>query len=213
LCMCRLNETAGEDTLRLYKAALLQEVLDVNLTNARLYQNYRKAQRDSETDLLTGVASRRVLEQMLNAEFARAVRYNHGFSVAILDVDNFKLINDATGHSAGDRALQLLAKLMRRNARANDTIARYGGDEFVMLLPETKLSDAVEMLERIRSQVEKLSLPNVRPITISCGLTEWTESVTDMPENILKRADAALYEAKRKGRNRIAVSEPAKNPV
>jgi len=213
LCMCRLNETVGEDALRLYKAALLQEVLDVNLTNARLYQNYRKAQRDSETDPLTGVASRRVLEQMLNAEFARAVRYKHGFSVAILDVDNFKLINDATGHSAGDRALQMLAKSMRRNARANDTIARYGGDEFVMLLPETKLGDAAEMLERVRSQVEKLSLPNVRPITISCGLTEWTGSVTDTPENILKRADAALYEAKRKGRNRIAVSEPEKSPV
>jgi diguanylate cyclase (GGDEF)-like protein len=150
---------------------------------------------------------------MLNAEFARAVRYNHGFSVAILDVDNFKTINDTTGHSAGDRTLQLLAKSMRRNARANDTIARYGGDEFVMLLPETKLSDAAEMLERIRSQVEKLSLPNIQSITISCGLTEWTGSVTDTPENILKRADAALYEAKRKGRNCVAVDEPAKNPT
>jgi diguanylate cyclase (GGDEF)-like protein len=213
LCMCRLNELAGEDTLQLYKASLLQEVLDVNLTNARLYQSYRKAQRDSEIDPLTGVASRRVLEQMLNAEFARAVRYNHGFSVAILDVDNFKTINDTTGHSAGDRTLQLLAKSMRRNARANDTIARYGGDEFVMLLPETKLSDAAEMLERIRSQVEKLSLPNIQSITISCGLTEWTGSVTDTPENILKRADAALYEAKRKGRNCVAVDEPAKNPT
>jgi diguanylate cyclase (GGDEF)-like protein len=208
LCMCGLKPLSAEsEKLQLYKAALLQEVLNVNLTNAKLYQDYQQARHDSETDVLTGAATRRALDKVLKAEFARAVRYNHKFSVAIVDLDNFKKINDTAGHATGDRVLQLLARFMLRNARTSDTIARYGGDEFVMLMPETSLSDAVEMLERLRHDVENLLIPNVHPITISCGIAEWLGSPDDTVEDMLKRADSALYEAKRSGRNQVIADQ------
>jgi len=206
LCMCWLNpDSIGPQELLLYKASLLRDVLSVNLTNAKLYQNYQEARRDSEIDPLTGLGTRRVLEKVLKAECARAARYNHCFSVALVDVDNFKQINDTAGHAAGDSTLRLLAKIMRRNVRMTDVIiARYGGDEFVLLMPETKLSGAKVLLERLRRHVRTISLPKVKSVTISCGLAEWDEGPPpDTAETILKRADDALYEAKRSGRNRV----------
>ncbi len=183
---------------------MLQAILSVNLTNAKLYHNYQQARRDSETDPLTGVGSRRVLEQVLKAEYARSVRYNRPFSLAIIDLDNFKEINDTAGHIAGDIALRQLAKFMRLNARMTDTIiTRYGGDEFILLMPETKLTNASILLERLRQQVKTISIPTVDSVTISCGLAEWNGSPDDTAELILKRADNALYEAKNAGRNRI----------
>ena len=213
LCMCRFNSssTTSEES-RLYKASLLQGVLNANLTNAKLYQNYQKARHDSETDPLTGVGTRRVLERVLKAEYARATRYNNSFSVAIVDIDNFKEINDSAGHAAGDRALQQLAKVIRHSVRATDIIiTRYGGDEFVLVMPETKLKGAKVLLERLRRQVKTISIPKVRPITISSGLAELTEA--DTAESILERADVALYEAKRSGRNRVVASKPAESTI
>ncbi|UCE99629.1 MAG: GGDEF domain-containing protein [Planctomycetota bacterium] len=212
LCMCRHNpaETADEE-LQLYKASIIKEVLSANLTNAKLYQSYRKARRDSETDPLTGVGARRVIEKVLNAEHARSIRYGRAFSVAIVDVDNFKQINDNTGHGAGDIVLQQLAKIMQKNVRKTDVITRYGGDEFVLLMPETKLDDAVEMLERLRTETETISIPKIRSVTISCGVAEWDGSPADTAELILKRADTALYRAKRAGRNQVMTSLQTKN--
>jgi CBS domain-containing protein len=140
LCMCWLNpDSIDPEELLLYKASLLRDVLSVNLSNAKLYQNYQEAVHDSETDPLTGLGTRRVLEKVLKAECARAERYNHRFSLAIVDVDNFKQINDTAGHAAGDSALKLLADIMRKNLRLTDAvIARYGGDEFVLLMLETR---------------------------------------------------------------------------
>jgi diguanylate cyclase (GGDEF)-like protein len=213
LCMCRFDPLSlGSEELQFYKASLLQEVLSVNLTNAKLYQNYQKARRDSETDPLTGVGTRRVLEQILRAECTRALRYNHCFSAAIVDLDNFKQINDKGGHAAGDRALQKLAEIIRHSVRTTDLIARYGGDEFVLLMPETKLNEATVLLERLRRQVKDVSTPEVQSITISCGVVEWDGSA-DTAENILRRADAALYEAKHKGRNCVIAGGPTANTI
>jgi diguanylate cyclase (GGDEF)-like protein len=225
LCMCWLNpDSIGEQGLLLYKASLLRDVLSVNLTNAKLYQNYREARHDSETDPLTGLGTRRVIEKVLKAECARAERYNRRFSVAIVDVDNFKQINDTAGHAAGDNTLKLLANIMRHNLRMTDVIiARYGGDEFVLLMLETNLSGAKVILERLRRYVNTITLPKVKSftitkaksftipkiksVTISCGLAEWDEGPPpDTAEAILKRADDALYEAKRSGRNRVVTS-------
>jgi len=209
LCMCRLNPSSmGSEELRLYKASLLREVLSANLTNARLYQNYRKARHDSETDPLTGVGTRRMLEHVLRVEYARALRYNHCLSIAIVDLDNFKQINDTAGHAAGDNALKQLAGIMRENVRTTDIIiTRYGGDEFVLLMPETKISGAKVLLERLRRQAKTISIPGVRHITISCGLAQWNGWRQDTTEDILKRADAALYEAKRTGRNKVVIEQ------
>lgn len=213
LCMCRFNpDSVGSEELRLYKASLLCEVLSVNLTNAKLYQNYQKARHDSEVDPLTGVGTRRVLEEALKTEYLRSLRYNHHFSIAIVDLDNLKQINDKAGHAAGDTALRKLAKTMRHNVRMTDiVIARYGGDEFVLLMPETKIDGAKILLERLRRQVTNISIPKVGSITVSCGLAEWTGSPADTPQNILERADAVLYKAKRKGRNQVVTSQTTIN--
>jgi diguanylate cyclase (GGDEF)-like protein len=215
LCMCCFKPSSIElEKLRLYKATLLQEILSVNLTNAKLYHNYQKARHDSEVDPLTGVGTRRVLEEALKTEYSRALRYNHCFSVAIVDLDNLKEINDGAGHAAGDRMLQKLAKIMRENVRMTDVIiARYGGDEFVLLMPETKLNNAKITLERLRRQVEGASISGTMSMTISCGVAEWSGSVDETVEEILRRADTALYEAKRTGRNRVVASEPAENKI
>ena len=209
LCMCRLNTfSMNSQEMQLYKASLLREVLSVNLTNARLYQNYQKARKDSETDPLTKVGTRRVLEQVLKLEYARAVRYKRAFSAAIIDLDNFKKINDDGGHSAGDKALRKLAKIILETIRKTDVVARFGGDEFVLLMPETELHEATVLLERLRRYVRKISIPKIKSVTISCGVAElnWGPPV-DTAEEILKRADAALYEAKSAGRNRVVTDK------
>jgi len=212
LCMCRLETSSlGSEELQIYKASLLQEVLSAGLTNAKLYQNYQQARRDSQTDPLTGVGTRRLLEKVLAAEYARAARYNRPFSVAIVDIDNFKQINDQTGHAAGDKALKNLAKIMTNTIRSADIVTRYGGDEFVLLMPETEMHNAARILERIRRQAKTISIPKFRNVTISCGLAQWNGSPDDTPQAILKRADAALYQAKSEGRNKVVESNPAKN--
>jgi len=210
--MCRLETSSlSSQELQLYKASLLSEVLSAGLTNAKLYQNYQQARRDSQTDPLTGVGTRRVLDKVLAAEYARAARYNRPFSVAIVDIDNFKQINDQTGHATGDKALKNLAKIMTNTIRSADIVTRYGGDEFVLLMPETEMHNAARILERIRRQAKTISIPKFRNVTISCGLAQWNSSIDDTPEKILKRADAALYQAKSEGRNKVVESNPAKN--
>ncbi|MHC4293420.1 MAG: diguanylate cyclase [Planctomycetota bacterium] len=210
LCMCHFKPTSIESQdLKLYKASLLQEVLNVNLTNARLYQNYQQARRESEIDPLTGVGTRRVMEKALKAECSRASRYNRHFSLAILDLDKFKEINDTAGHAVGDNALQHVARIMRENIREADVvITRYGGDEFVLLIPETQMEDARILLERLRERVANISVSGIPRLSISCGLAQWNNSLPpDTPENLLSRADEALYEAKERGRNCVVSSQ------
>jgi diguanylate cyclase (GGDEF)-like protein len=212
LCMCHFQPSSIEsEDLQLYKASILQEVLNVNLTNARLYQNYQEARRESEIDPLTGVGTRRVLEKALKAECCRASRYNRNFSLAILDLDKFKEINDNAGHAVGDNVLQHVARIMRENIRESDVIiTRYGGDEFVLLIPETKMEDAKTLLERLRERIGNISIPGIQKLTISCGLAQWNNCVPpDSPENLLSRADDALYEAKGKGRNCVITCNAA----
>ena len=198
---------ASDNPLR-YKASLLQELLSANLTTAVLYRSYQQAQRESHTDALTDVGSRRMLEQAMNVECARARRSNHTFSIAIVDLDKFKQINDTAGHATGDKALRIVAKIMRRNVRLTDVVvARYGGDEFVLLMPETNVSQAAILMERLRRQINRVSIPKVGPITISCGVAQWSASPDESPAAIISRADQALYQAKQKGRNRVVISD------
>jgi len=215
LCMCRFKPASVDsEKLRLYKASLLQEILSINLTNARLYQQYIEARQDSEIDPLTGTGSRRALENALKTEYARAARYHRPFSVAIVDLDNFKEINDKAGHAAGDKTLKELAKSMRQNARMTDAIiTRYGGDEFVLLMPETNINEATVLLERLQREVKTISIPKVGPITISCGLAEWPTNAgpDETADSLLRCADTALYEAKRAGRNRIIAATTLNN--
>ena len=147
------------------------------------------------------------LEQKLEKEYSRANRYNLHFCIAIIDVDNFKQINDQFGHMRGDRVLLQLARLMRRQARDADVLARYGGDEFVLLMPETKVDDAMIALERLRSAAEAITTASSEPFTISCGLAQWSPESRQNLKDIFAGADAALYEAKHTGRNRVIVGD------
>lgn len=205
LCMCGLvvGVAASEELLR-YKVALVHDVLNVFLANARMYT---EARRVSMTDAVTGLGTRRALDERLAEEWQRAVRYGRPFSVAMIDVDSLKVVNDRRGHAAGDQALRALSDLVRENCRANDFAARYGGDEFVVLMPETGLEDATAALERLRQRVEgTVGSPRGPGVTISCGIAAWSARLDESADHVVRRADNALYEAKRAGRNRVAPS-------
>lgn len=199
LCMCGLADgsTASRELIS-YKARLAKQILSSHLTNANLYHQARLT---SLTDALTGVGSRRLLEDKLEAECARAKRYNRPFSAAIIDLDNFKTINDIFGHATGDDALKALAGCMNTQKRTPDILARYGGDEFVILMPETKAEDAVPLLHRIRAKVEQIKVAENVSTTISCGIAQNLPDQDSSPSEVIRRADLALYEAKSAGRN------------
>jgi len=203
LCMCGLADSiATNRELTSYKAKLAREILNSHLTNAKLYQEARLT---SLTDALTAVGSRKLLEDKLQDECARAKRYKRQFSVAIIDLDNFKTINDVLGHAAGDNALKKLAECMKSQKRKTDILTRYGGDEFVIIMPETKEKDAVTLLERIRGQIQEIKVVENMPMTISCGIAQSLPEPTDSSREVMRRADLALYEAKSAGRNCVKV--------
>ena len=199
MCMCGLaHGSIVNKELTSYKAKLTREILTSHLTNACLYHQARLT---SLTDALTGVGSRRLLEDKLEAECARAKRYKRPFSVAIIDLDNFKTINDVFGHATGDDALKKFAECMKSQKRIPDILARYGGDEFVILMPETEASDALTFMERIRAKVQQIEVEENVSITISCGIAQSKPDFSDSSSEVIRRADLALYEAKSAGRN------------
>jgi diguanylate cyclase len=155
------------------------------------------------TDALTQVANRRGLAQAFDAEVARARRDTAPLAVGLIDIDNFKRLNDTLGHAAGDVALKSLAAAVRERLRPQDHLARFGGEEFVIILPGTALEEAAQALTRLqRSLTEALFLHEGREVfvTFSAGVTAWREG--EVLEPALERADQALYEAKRTGKNR-----------
>ncbi len=155
------------------------------------------------TDGLTGVANHRTFHERLAEELARARFNGRPTTVLLLDVDSFKAYNDSFGHLAGDEVLRILGQLLQQSVRANDFVARYGGEEFAVLLPETTLSQAREVAERICDAVARHAFPN-RAVTVSIGLSQTMDSCQPA-EHLVQNADLALYAAKHEGRNRVAV--------
>ena len=199
VCMCGLDAACTVNKeLTSYKARLAREIVVAHLTNALRYQQARLT---SLTDALTGVGSRKLLEDKLQAEYDRAKRYKRPFSVAIIDLDHFKMINDTLGHAAGDDAIRQLAQCMNEQKRTPDVLARYGGDEFVMLMPETRAADAAVLLERIRTRTPQIPIGQGLSLSISCGIAECLLDQDTASGEVLRRADLALYEAKSAGRN------------
>jgi diguanylate cyclase (GGDEF)-like protein len=199
LCMCGLSEEVLKNKeLLCYKADLVRSIVNSHLTNAMRYQNVKRI---SLTDTLTGVGSRELLENRLEAERSRSARYNCPYSAAIIDLDNFKMVNDTYGHAVGDEMLKKLADCLKKATRASDLVARYGGDEFVVLMPEMEQDYAVTVMERIRTSVQQITLPGGASITISCGIVERSGERLESVDELLHCADLALYEAKRAGRN------------
>ncbi len=211
LCMCGLSDASILNReLTSYKARLTKEILTSHLTNASLYHQARIT---SLTDALTGVGSRRLIEDKLEAECALAKRYKRPFSVGIIDLDNFKTINDVLGHAAGDDALKKVAACMKNQKRTPDILGRYGGDEFVILMPETKAQDAAVLLERVRAKVQQTQVAENISMTISCGIAQCLPDQSDSSSEIIRRADLALYEAKSAGRNCIKIWDKTMSKV
>ncbi len=155
-------------------------------------------------DQLTGVLNRRGLEDMFNKEVARNKRHDTLLCVALLDIDNFKKLNDSMGHDVGDQALIHLANVCRDTLRPQDTVARYGGEEFVILLPETPVEEAVVALTRLQRELTKKFFLNGNEkvlITFSAGVTQLRPE--DEQSSVIKRADEAMYKAKQTGKNRV----------
>jgi diguanylate cyclase (GGDEF)-like protein len=162
----------------------------------------------SITDDLTGLHNRKHLMETLDQELARAQRYDHPFSMLMIDIDHFKAYNDTFGHLAGDRALARIASVFVACVRRIDYVARYGGEEFVIILPETKAEAAVSVAKRIRTRVAATKPrddADDRPLTVSIGVAGFPEC-GGTPESIIAGADTALYQAKGLGRNRVACS-------
>jgi len=166
-------------------------------------------------DELTGLINRRAMLDLMELEHRRSLRTGRPLLLAQLDIDHFKPINDQHGHATGDRALQAFAGTVRANVRDTDVLARWGGEEFVLMLCETQLDDARELLERVRQAVEALEIPHATGtlrLTVSAGLALHLPG--DTVVHTLERADQALYTAKALGRNRwvVAPSGPQHPP-
>lgn len=175
-------------------------------------RNRRMLRALATTDGLTGLANFRSLSHRLEEEFKRSLRYRHAMAVVMIDVDHLKVLNDRYGHEAGNRALLAFVRHLRSNLREVDFAARYGGDEFVVILPHQTAAEAVIFAERLRQGLTQLRLPMresdpVGPgLTISVGIAAHTplEPCVSAPE-LLESADAALYDAKLAGRDRLVV--------
>ena len=180
----------------------------LTIANARLYTKTRQL---SVTDELTGLYNRRFFTQSLHVEWKRAVRFKRPLSLIMIDIDNFKSYNDSFGHPQGDFALKEIARCMRDNLREVDLIAKFGGDEFIILLPDTDKHGAKAAAEKLRSLVEKLGLitKNNKQITISAGIANYPSDVENVDE-MVDHADIALYKAKQKGRNSIELFKSKK---
>jgi diguanylate cyclase (GGDEF)-like protein len=157
-----------------------------------------RLQEQSLTDELTAVANRRAFLEVATREIERSRRYRHELSLAYLDLDGFKAVNDQRGHTVGDRVLIALAGLARATARSVDTVARIGGDEFVILMPETDARAAVSLAERLCAVCSRAAGSDAAPVTCSVGVVTFECAPTDV-EELLANADALMYEAKAAG--------------
>jgi diguanylate cyclase (GGDEF)-like protein len=173
----------------------------------------QRHRRSSNSDALTGLFNRAYFEDFLSAEVRRSRRYNRHFAVAMVDIDHFKGFNDSYGHAAGDRALKKVAETIMQGVRRSDLVARYGGEEMVLVMPETSLNAARKRLEAIREAVaaEPMQVPkraeSVR-VTVSAGVAYWDTDGED-PDDLLHTADQRMFHAKALGRNRVVSSSVA----
>jgi two-component system cell cycle response regulator len=167
----------------------------------------RRLRRLSARDRLTGLLNRGYFEHRLEAEISRAIRYKHQISLAMIDVDRFKRFNDSFGHAAGDIALKAIAETILRSVRESDIVTRYGGEEFVLVFPETRPEDAVEKLEHLRLEIAQtlVRIPQheaTAGFTVSAGVASFPAD-GDTGDDLLDQADRRLFQAKEAGRNKV----------
>ena len=183
----------------------LANMVGVAAQNSRLY---RQMEELAMVDELTGLLNRRNLVARLGAEWERCQRFKHHLGLVIVDIDHFKQVNDHHGHHSGDIALQSMAALIARAVRRVDCAGRLGGDEFLLILPETAQGGSMEVARRLGAASENLVIPGREnqpiPLTLSVGVVSWPETPAAAATELLRAADEALYRAKASGRNRIS---------
>ncbi len=186
-------------------AGTLSFAAAIALKNAALVEELHSA---ATTDQLTGLYNRRALEERLHAELSRAGRHDLRTSIVLIDIDEFKRVNDSLGHLAGDRLLVILGSIFTRQSRNLDIVGRLGGDEFLVILPMTSAKEALIYVNRVQQSVARLpeEHPEFGPQTISLGIAE-AEKHGATVSRVLRAADNALYRAKRGGRNQVAIAE------
>lgn len=192
----------GASQQRLLESLAVQ--VSIALQNAHLYEL-------AMIDGLTGLYVRRYFDARLDEEIERARRYETGFAVAMIDLDNFKDLNDTHGHQVGDEALRQVSEVVRAQMRGVDTAARYGGEEIALVLPRTELVDAYALAERIRAAVAELEIPageKTVHLTSSFGIAAFPESGARDADDLVRQADKALYRAKRTGKDRVELYWP-----
>ena len=204
--------TAMLDTRAHENASRMRESLQqLQQTNQELQQTLVELDRLASTDKLTGTWNRRRLEEALRNEMERLRRYDHPVSVMLLDIDSFKKVNDVYGHSAGDLVLGKLAILVQSVLRSTDSLTRWGGEEFVVLCPNTTLATAAMLAERLRETIAGSIFPEIGNVTVSLGVAQCV--LGESWEEWFKRVDAALYQAKAGGRNQVQIAPQTRRRV
>ena len=176
-------------------------------TNARLNATLLEVERLAATDRLTGLWNRRHFETVASGEMDRAIRYQNPISLVLFDIDHFKRINDTYGHQSGDQVLVELSQLVRHSLRESDTVTRWGGEEFLILMVQTPLAEAVAAAEKLRQKVEGHAFAQLPQITLSLGVAEWDRGKESL-DTWIGRSDQALYRAKESGRNKVISHDP-----
>ena len=205
LCLSSAGKRAIGSITRQQLAVAVGETIKLSLYNLKLREELRE---QAIHDPLTGLCNRRYLEENLGRELHRARRGNSPLCIVMLDLDNFKPFNDTFGHDAGDSLLRQLGTMLRQKLRKSDIACRYGGDEFVLVLPDSSLADAQRRVEQIRVLVKELQIrhdgPPLDRITVSAGVAAAPEHNSTAAE-LLRAADNAMYAAKQAGRDRVVV--------
>jgi two-component system cell cycle response regulator len=190
--------------------ARVASMLRIKLLQDKIVSKRQELEALSVTDEMTGLLNHRAMQQRLRDEFARAQRYNDPLSVIMIDVDYFKRINDTHGHITGDRALEKLSKILKKSVRDIDILARYGGDEFLVILPQTHFAGALAVGERMLRNTHAETLTTETEtisLTISVGVAFYPNKNIRTVEELVQFADQALYQAKHEGRDRICLHQ------
>ncbi len=188
-------------------AVSMAEHIALALANLKLQETLRN---QAIRDPLTGLFNRRYMEESLEREVRRAARSGASLGMIMLDIDHFKRLNDALGHEAGDAVLTALSNFLQAQVRGGDIACRYGGEEFLLMLPEASLEATYERAERLREAVKNLRVPyrgeSIGPVTLSLGVATFPEHGAT-GEAVVLAADAALYCAKQGGRDQVVVAQ------
>lgn len=188
-----------------YQAALSHTDLELQLIHDREAKYIEELHRLSVTDTLTGIYNRRRINEVLEENANNAKRYQDAFSLILFDIDDFKHINDHYGHNTGDQVLINIVNTVKKSLRKTDYFGRWGGEEFLIILPKTTKEDAAGIAEKLRVEIQVIMFPETFNITCSFGIAEYNEKL-DI-DSLINNADKALYYAKNSGKNRVCMEE------